>query len=217
MKKQILIILLLILAIGLYFANKHLSRIVTPDLKYNTVYSSNFEQLSFEELRLGMSKSQVFSIIGEPISIINPEFEHSILYSNQNLEIEPGGLGIAIKDTVQDLKFLRINFDKNEQIISVFNSGGFIDTSYVTKLNNSDYEFAITELGKPIQEFKCDCFCSVLVYSKLKDGNYSGKTPMIENKRIALDDNNKVKIIIDEVGNPYKSQLGICKQMKNGD
>lgn len=217
MKKQILIILAIFLSVALYYVSQDLNRIVVPDIKYNTLYTSEYKDSKFDRINQSMNKADVISEIGEPFSTINPEFEHSILYTTQNLEIAPEGLVISIKDTAKHLRFLRINFNERDQIENVYHEGEFIDSNTISKLLVLNYDSIIKTLGEPRQEFKCDCNCSVLIYSKLKEGKYSGKIPTIANKRIALDENDKVKIIVDEVGNPYRDQLGICKTLKSGD
>ncbi len=201
----------LILIFGIFWVNRFISRLSTPDLKYNTRYSETYKENKFQSLTKGDKKSEMIKLLGEPIEIYKSKFEHSIIYSKNNVSIEPGSLGVENHDTIYPIRFCRFNFKENGDVLSTFNRQNFIDSTYLKKLEKLNYNEIIEKIGEPLQEYKCDCNCEVYNYSRLKEGAYSGKNPTIKIKRIALDDRNKIKFKIDKIGNPYNKQIGICK------
>ena len=210
-KKIFYFLLSLILIIAVLWINRFINRISTPDLKYNTRYSKNYSEKKFQSLKSDSRKSEILELLGHPIEVYNSEFEHSIIYSENKVSIEPGSLGVGNQDTIHPIRFCRFNFGKNGEVISTFNSQNFIDSTYLQKLEQLNYNEIIEKIGEPLQEYKCDCNCEILNYSRLKDGAYSGKNPTINIRRIAIDDKNQIKYKIDEIGNPYNKQIGLCK------
>ena len=211
--KKIIIALIVIFIVGITFIViflKKVDKALTPDPDYNTVMTENYNESVFQNLPEQISKKEIFQLLGYSFKTVKPEFMHKVLYSKNQVEID-FGTGVTINDTTIYVKFLVFDFDTIGNVIKVWNKN-FLMEEEAESLESMVYKDIISELGKPLQEVYCDCKCSILYYSKLKEGPYTGKHPIINIKRIVLDESEKLIKKIDGVGNPYDEYFGICNE-----
>ena len=155
-----------------------------------------------------MSKREVIKLLGKPINVLSPEFKHTLLFSEFDVSLNEGSNGVSRNDTLNNISFLRVDFESNENVLKVFNSGLVSDEKEL-EIFNYTYDQIIAEFGAPIDSFKC-LPSLILNYSRIKDGSYSGKTAQIHIRRIKLNSNQEVEKIIKTDGGHFSTYLGVC-------
>jgi hypothetical protein len=165
---------------------------INPDPAYNTVYPSLFNENIFLDLKPGISADQLVVFIGEPFDICTPKPVHIILYSDYDVSIGYDS-GVTINDTASKISFLVLSFDSLELTIKIFNRD-HCDKEKEDSLLQKTYYDIVSEFGNPRQEISCRG--SIWTYSKLRDGGYRGKHPVINIRRLILAPNNILERIV---------------------
>lgn len=208
LRRLIIISSILLTIVGiLWFLAMGVETAINPDPDFNTVHSSQFNVNRFLGLKPGISADQIEHIIGEPFDIYTPKPVHRILYSNNDVTIDYS-TGVSINDTTKEISFMVVSFEL-DSVIDIFNRN-YYDKEKEDSLIHQSYTEIISKFGNPKQEVICNCNGSIWDYSKLKEGGYRGKHPIVNIRRLLLTPDNKLEKIIFGEGSPYIEYMGIC-------
>jgi|GEM_PF-6640308 len=210
----IAIFLILLGGIVIYLL-REVSKALNPDPEFNTVFTEKYDSKRFDNIKAGDQIDYVIEIIGEPCKIDTIEFFEQLLYTNSPNDVFfiEGSDGLRFHGGNDSLKYSSISLDENGDVINVFADFelGGKSKNQLMLLNK---EQLIDLFGKPQKHMICDCKCIVFSYSKLKEGPYRGKLPIVGLRKIMFKDN----IVVGKVkrdGNPYNSYVGTCNIIIN--
>jgi len=208
-KRSVGIILILIIGFSLYKTCQFLNRIDHSDPEYNTIYSDNYKEKLFNNSLLGMTQKQVIKILGEPLSKTQLEYFNAILYTNHKDSVDFNGNSNSLQllGYSKNLTYKFISFDSLGNVKSTMIKGYPETEDEIKKLSRLKI---ISLFGKPDKEIICNCNCTVYSYSQIKEGNYSGKHPIINQRNIVFDNNQIAIKILKKVGNTYSKYDEIC-------
>ena len=212
MKKPLIGLLIIsILSFTAYKLYKFISRIETSDPEYNTIYATGFNEKIFNNDLIGMPEGKVISTLGEPFSKTKLDYFSAFLYSNHkdSLYFIENSNSIGLLGNSDSLKYRFISFDNSGNVKTVMTKGYPDMEDSLKKMNRLEI---IKILGNPGKEMLCDCNCEVYSYSKIKEGSYSGKQPIINLRNIVFDSNKVVIRIIRKVQNTYSKYDEICTE-----
>jgi len=218
LRKRIIIRLAIFLIIAggffIYLINE-VDKALNPDPGYNTVYTEEYSETSFRKVQPGDKIESVIDLIGKPFEIDTIGFIEKLLYTNSPDDVFfiEGSNGLRFHGGNDSLRYSSISLNEKGDVISVFSDfelGGKSEDQLM--LLNKDQ--LIVLFGEPQKHMICDCNCKVLSFSKLKEGPYRGKIPVIDLRKVMLMDNIVIgKVQID--GNPFNEYYGTCKIIKN--
>ncbi|MCU4157328.1 hypothetical protein J1N10_15230 [Carboxylicivirga sp. A043] len=188
---------------------------LNPDPKYNTVFTEMYNENNFNKIQPGDDVDYVIDIIGKPFKVDTIDFIEQLLYTNspEDVFFIEGSDGLRLHGGNDSLKYSNITVNNKGEVIKVFADfelGGKSKDQLMLLNKNQLIEL----FGEPQKHMICDCKCAIYSYSKLKEGPYRGKLPVIDLRKIMVLDSivvGKVKI----EGNPYNSYIGTCKINKN--
>ena len=208
-------IFLIIIGGIFYYLLSQVDKALNPDPDFNTVFTEKYDSDRFENIKTGDKIDYVIEMIGEPCKIDTIDFVEQLLYTNspEDVFFIEGFNGLRFHGGNDSLKYSNISLNENGDVINVFADFeiGGKNKDQIMLLNRDQL---IELFGKPQKHMICECKCTVFSYSKLKEGPYRGKLPVIGLRKIILMDNVVVaKVKLD--GNPYNPYVGTCKIIKN--
>lgn len=187
---------------------------LNPDPDYNTVFTEKYDSKRFDNLKPGDTIDYVIDMIGEPYKIDTIDFFEQLLYTNSPDEVFfiEGSDGLRFHGGNDSLRYSSISLNENGAVIKVvadYEIGGKSED----QLKLLTKEQLIDLFGEPQKHMICAYKCTVFSYSKLKEGPYRGKLPVIELRTIIFRSN----VMIGKVkrdGNPYNPYVGTCDIIK---
>lgn len=205
------ILILVIISLAVYKLNKIIGVFDTADSDYNTIYTGGYKEKVFNTDLVGMTESSVIKSLGEPYLKTKLEYFNAFLYSNHkdSLYLTENSNSIGYVRYSDSINYRFISFDSSG-IVKVVMIKGYPDTEEeIKKLTKSEI---IQKFGNPEKEMLCDCNCEVYSYSKIREGSYTGKHPIINLRNIVFD-NKKIAIkVIKKVQNTYSLYDDICTE-----
>ena len=207
--KTVLIIFLVIIG-GFLILTLIANDAVTPNPKYNTVYSKNFKEKLFNNKLLGKSESNLTELIGNPIKREKLEVSEYYLYTNDTSKVHfiEGSSGINISGGNENLKFKLITFDEKGILTNITTENIGDEKDKFIGINKNEI---LKKFGKPNKEMFCNCSLEILSYSELKKGPYKGKSPIINLRKVIIGEDKLVKRVISKIGSPNNKYDGTCK------
>lgn len=183
---------------------------VTPNPKFNTEYSEKYNENLFNNKLLGISEKHLIELFGEPTKRENLEISEHYLYTNDtsNVHFIEGSTGVSLNGGTENLKYKLITFDKNGILTDIITEKVEFKKEKFIGLKNKEI---IQKFGEPNKKMICNCDFEILSFSKLKDGPYKGKTPIINLRKVIINNQKKVDKIISKIGNPDNKYDGSCK------
>ena len=208
-------IFLIIIGGIFYYFLRQVDKALNPDPDFNTVFTEKYDSYRFESIKKGDEIDYVIEMLGEPCKIDTINFFEQLLYTNSPDDVFfiEGSNGLRFHGGNDSLKYSSISLNENGDVINVFADFeiGGKNKDQLMLLNKDQL---IELFGRPQKHMICDCKCIVFSYSKLKEGPYRGKLPVIGLRKIMLKDN----VVIGKVkrdGNPYNPYVGTCEIIKN--
>jgi hypothetical protein len=211
--KKLLVGILIIsmLSFTVYKLYKFISRIETSDPEYNTIYTADYNEKVFNKDLIGMTETKVINKLGEPFSKTRLDYFNALIYSNHkdSLYFIENSNSIGLLGYSDSIKYRFLSFDNSGNVKTVITKGYPDMEVSLKKLKKSEI---IKILGNPDKEMLCDCNCDVYSYSKIKDGSYSGKHPIINLRNIVFDSNKIAIRIVRKVQNTNSKYDEICTE-----
>ncbi|WP_319500629.1 hypothetical protein [uncultured Draconibacterium sp.] len=208
-------IFLIILGGFVIYLLREVDKASNPDPDFNTVFTEKYDSDRFENIKTGDEIDYVIDVIGEPFKIDTIEFFEQLLYTNSPDDVFfiEGSDGLRFHGGNDSLKYSSISVNENGDIINVFADFeiGGKSKDQLKLLNKAQL---IELFGKPQKHMICDCKCIIFSYSKLKEGPYRGKLPVVELRKIMFKENAVIGKVRRD-GNPYNPYVGTCEVIKN--
>lgn len=217
MKKKLfyIILILLVIFIGYKFV-KFVEGIETPDLEYNTVYSEKYDEDLFNDDLLGKTKMQVIDKLGKPLRTENVNPYLKFLYRDKKDSIYLNcSKGVDLTHynlTNSNYSYLTIEFNNQNKVQDVSNvkNSEIVNSDNLIGISKDD---VVKKFGEPIQMAQITFDGTILSFSDLKEGPYTGKQPKIHMRNIVFDKNNKAVKIIKSDG--YNVLKDLCEIINN--
>lgn len=211
MKKKLLFLILFLLVIfaGYKFV-KSVEGIETQDLEYNTVYSEKYNEDLFDDKLLSKTKNEIIDKLGKPFETIEFKPYLKFLYSNKNDSIYINCSGGVNTSSIigERANFLVFEFDDSAKVTNVFSMKNDQKIDSDSLLGISENE-VIDRFGKPSQIAQINFAGTILSFSNLKEGAYTGKQPKIHMRNIIFDKNDRAVKVVKVDG--YNSLDGLCE------
>lgn len=210
------IAIFLIISGGVFiYLLREVDKAINPDPDFNTVFTDKYESNRFDSIKTGVEINYVIAVIGEPCKIDTIEFFEQLLYTNSPDDVFfiEGSDGLIFHGGNDSLKYSSISLNENGDVIKVF-ADFEIGGKSKDQLMLLNKEQLVDLFGKPQKHMICNCRCIIFSYSKLKEGPYRGKLPVIELRKILFKDNAVIGKVKRD-GNPYNPYVGTCEIIKN--
>ena len=209
-----IVIFLIIIGGIYYYLLSQVDKALNPDPDFNTVFTEKYDSDRFENIKTGDGIDYVIEMLGEPHKIDTIDFFEQFLYTNSPDEVFfiEGSNGLRFHGGNDSLKYSSISLNENSDVINVF-ANFKIGEKNKDQLMLLNKDLLIQLFGRPQKHMICDCKCTVFSYSKLREGPYRGKLPVIGLRKIMLMDN----VVIGKVkrdGNPFNPYVGTCEVIK---
>ncbi len=197
---------------------KSIEGIETPDLEYNTVYSEKYDEDLFNDKLLGKSKKEIIDKLGKPLRTekVSPYLKFLYRDKNDSIYIDcSGGVDLSSYNiTDKSYSFLTFEFDSKNNVKEVY------EVRYAEKFDSDSLigiskDDVIKKFGNPIQIAQINFDETIVSFSNIKDGAYTGKKPKIHIRSIVFAPNDIATKIIKTDGNPYNQSENLCKIINN--